>query len=309
MSNSRLVVVLISIIYVVVFSIYLIRIQLDFSEDIQSKNFIVDKSFYDFINNSIQNESSISSHKYRIKILNSSGLNLDICEDRFFSSIKADLLKTEIAKSILINPSCLTAEGIEIWFDYKTSAEYSNIRSEIFNVFNNLFLVEKLITDHNLSFYFSSSHKYNVLNLNIKNTQQAFFINDLFYKLYQRNRDHIYKHRYIKVLDIPPRNLLLNSFNSKICDVNFSTLNTGMPTVSILSLSGADKLKNCSAVIEDSINAALDDNSKIKVVPYEFIESTKYLTSSVVLILALAGFFLLSVVYFFIRLFRESYLK
>jgi hypothetical protein len=33
------------------------------------------------------------------------------------------------------------------------------------------------------------------------------------------------------------------------------------------------------------------------------------LTSSVVLILALAGFFLLSVVYFFIRLFRESYLK
>jgi hypothetical protein len=144
--------------------------------------------------------------------------------------------------------------------------------------------------------------------LNIKNTQQAFYINDLFYELYH-GHTNIYKDRYLKTLNILPRNLLLSSFNSKICDVNFGESNTGMPTVIILSVSGSDKLKNCSADIEDSINAALEDNLKIKVVPYEFIESTKYLNSSVVPIFALVGFFLLSVVYFLIQLFRESYLR
>jgi hypothetical protein len=291
MSKSQFRATLFLIITGVLFSIYLLQIQPDFSEDIQSKNSIVDKNFYDFINNSIQNERSISSYVFGVKILNDSELNLDIC-GRHFSSIKAELVKTEIAKSILINPFCLTSQGgMEIWFNYKTPAEYSNIRSEIFNVFNNL------------------SQKYNTLNLNIKRAQPAFYIHDLFYKHYQWDRAKLYGNQYINVLNETPRNLLLNNFNSNFCDVNFSTINDNEPIVSILSLSGAQKLKKCSDDVEASINSALDYDSKIKVVPYEFNESTKYLTSRETLTLALVGFFLLTVIYFFMRLFRESDLK
>jgi hypothetical protein len=310
MSKYRLVVALISIICVVIFSIYLylFRLKSDFSEDVQSKNFIVDKNFYDFINSSIENQSSVSSENFEIIILDSV-LNLDICSNDFFTKIKSDLAKTDIAKSILINPYCLKGGGVEIWFNFKAAEEYDVIRSEIFNVLNNLTAIENLKMGTNFNFFILGTQKNNMPNLNIRETQQAFYINDLFYEYYQFNKSKIYKNRYSKVLNIPPRNLLLNSLNSKICDVNFSTLKNDTPTVTILSLSGSDKLKNCSADIEDSINTVLDANLKIKLVPYEFIESTKYLTSRVVVILASAGFFLLSVVYFFIRLFRKSYFK
>lgn len=309
MSKSRLVVALISIICVVIFSIYLypFRFKPDFSEDVQSKNFIVDKNFYDFINSSIENQSSVSSEIFKIRILDSV-LNLDICSNYFFPKIKFDLAKTDIAKSILINPYC-NKGGIEIWFNFKASEEYDIIRSEIFNVLNNLTAIENLKMGTNFNFFILGTKNYNMPNLNIRETQQAFYINDLFYEYYQFNKYKFYKNRYSEILNIPPRNLLLNSFNSKICDVNFSQFKNDIPIVTILSLSGYDKLKNCSADIENSINSVLDANLKIKVVPYEFIESTKYLTSRMIVILASAGFFLLSVVYFFIRLFRKSYLK
>jgi hypothetical protein len=303
MSKSRLVVALISIICVVIFSIYfyLFRFKPDFSEDVQSKNFIVDKNFYDFINSSIENQSSVSSENFEIRILDSRS-NLDICSNYFFPEIKFDFAKTDIAKSILINPYCLKRDGVEIWFNFKASEEYDIIRTEIFNVLNNLTAIENLKMRTNLNFFILGTQKYNMPNLNIRETQQAFYINDLFNEYYVFNKSMFYNYRYAEILNIPPRNLLLNSFNSKICDVNFSQFKNDIPTVTILSLSGYDKLKNCSADIENSINSVLDADLKIKVVPYEFIESTKYLTSRMIVILASAGFFLLSVVYFFIRL-------